>query len=346
MRHRSFILPAALIALLLVGAVGVYAYDAARDDLIADGVIVAGIDVGGERAGAARATLRREVAAPLERSVIVVYRSRQFRLSPEEARLTADIEGMVQAALDRSRDGNVISRTARGLTGGNVHADIPAMVTYSERAVDALVGRVKRALGRPARDARVDASGSGLVRVPSRNGIAVRAAALKRAITAELPQPQSDRAVEATTRVTRPKVTTSQLADRYPYYITVNRPSFTLRFYKRLRLAKSYTIAVGQVGFHTPAGLYHVKNKAINAAWSVPDKPWAGKLAGKIIPGGAPNNPLKARWMGIFDGAGIHGTDDVGSLGRAASHGCIRMAIPDVIELYDQVPVQTPVYIG
>ena len=50
--------------------------------------------------------------------------------------------------------------------------------------------------------------------------------------------------------------------------------------------------------------------------------------------------------MGIYDGAGIHGTDDVGSLGRAASHGCVRMAVPDVIELYDQVDVGTPIYIG
>jgi lipoprotein-anchoring transpeptidase ErfK/SrfK len=65
-----------------------------------------------------------------------------------------------------------------------------------------------------------------------------------------------------------------------------------------------------------------------------------------VIPGGAANNPLKARWMGIYDGAGIHGTDDTASLGSAASHGCVRMAVPDVIELYDQVPVGTPIYIG
>jgi lipoprotein-anchoring transpeptidase ErfK/SrfK len=53
-----------------------------------------------------------------------------------------------------------------------------------------------------------------------------------------------------------------------------------------------------------------------------------------------------ARWLGIYDGAGIHGTADVGSLGTAASHGCIRMSVPDVIELYDMVPVGTPVYIA
>ena len=50
--------------------------------------------------------------------------------------------------------------------------------------------------------------------------------------------------------------------------------------------------------------------------------------------------------MGFYDGAGIHGTDDVSSIGTAASHGCIRMRIPDVVELYDRVPVGTPLYIG
>jgi lipoprotein-anchoring transpeptidase ErfK/SrfK len=50
--------------------------------------------------------------------------------------------------------------------------------------------------------------------------------------------------------------------------------------------------------------------------------------------------------MGIYDGAGIHGTDETAALGSAASHGCIRMAIPEVKELYDQVPVRTPVFIG
>jgi len=49
--------------------------------------------------------------------------------------------------------------------------------------------------------------------------------------------------------------------------------------------------------------------------------------------------------MGIYAGAGIHGTDAIGSLGTAASHGCIRMSIPDVEDLYDQVAVGTPVYI-
>ncbi len=50
--------------------------------------------------------------------------------------------------------------------------------------------------------------------------------------------------------------------------------------------------------------------------------------------------------MGFWNGAGIHGTEDTWSLGHAASHGCIRMSIPDVIELYDLVPFDTPIYVG
>jgi lipoprotein-anchoring transpeptidase ErfK/SrfK len=146
-------------------------------------------------------------------------------------------------------------------------------------------------------------------------------------------------------RAVKPKVTTDHLADKYPVVVTVDRKNFRLRYFKELRLAKTYKIAVGQVGLETPAGLYHVQNKAENPAWHVPNRDWAGDLAGTVIPGGRADNPLKSRWLGIYDGAGIHGTDAIASLGTAASHGCIRMAIPDVEELYERVPVQTPVYI-
>ena len=140
--------------------------------------------------------------------------------------------------------------------------------------------------------------------------------------------------------------TTEDLAAKYPAVIIVDRGAFQLTLYKNLKPAKTYGIAVGQVGLETPAGLYHVQNKAVNPAWTcrTPTGPAPGR--GKVIPGGTPENPLKARWLGIYDGAGIHGTDAEGSIGTAASHGCIRMRIPEVIELYDQVPVGAPVYIA
>jgi lipoprotein-anchoring transpeptidase ErfK/SrfK len=112
------------------------------------------------------------------------------------------------------------------------------------------------------------------------------------------------------------------------------------------RLAKSYRVGIGAVGFDTPAGEYEIESKAANPAWYVPNSAWAGDLAGKVIAGDDPSNPIKARWMGFYDGAGIHGTADEASIGTAASHGCIRMLIPQVIDLYDRVPLKTPLYIA
>jgi hypothetical protein len=233
---------------------------------------------------------------------------------------------------------------ARDLTGGEEDAQVPARVSYSSSAVRDLVKRVRTKLNRPARDAELDFPS--LEKVKEQKGRRVRAAVLEQQIAQALTVPGGDRTLSAPVRVLKPKVTQAELADKYPVVLVVERNSFRLRLYKRLALQKDYTIAVGALGFDTPAGLYHIQNKAVNPAWSVPNSDWAGSLAGTVVPGGVPENPLKARWLGIYDGAGIHGTDQTYSLGTAASHGCVRMAIPDVIELYDQVPVGAPIYIA
>jgi len=342
MRQKSFILVAVLLLVLVGGAVAAYAYDTSRDDVIAEGVSVAGVDVGGMRVGEAHELIARELREPLERPISVVHAGRRFSLSAQDAGVQADVSGMVDEALAQSRDGNIISRVARDLTGGEEQAQVPARVTYDENAIDGLVKRVKRQLNRPARDAEVDFPS--LEKVKERNGVSVRAAVLRQRLAQALTVPGVRRRVKAPVRVTRPKVTQAQLADKYPVLLIADRNAFKLRLYKQLQLVKEYTVAVGALGFDTPAGLYHIQNKAVDPTWNVPDSAWAGDLAGKSIPPG-PDNPLKARWMGIFDGAGIHGTDETYSLGSAASHGCLRMAVPDVIELYDQVPVGTPIYI-
>jgi lipoprotein-anchoring transpeptidase ErfK/SrfK len=343
MRQKSFILVAVLLLVLVGGAVAAYAYDSSRDDVIADGVSVAGVDVGGMRVSEARALIARELREPLERPISVVHAGSRFSLSAQDAGVHADVTGMVDEALAQSRDGTILTRVARDLTGGEEQAQVPARVTYDEKAIDALVKRVSRRLNRPARDAEVDFPS--LEKVKERKGVAVRAAVLRQRLAQALTVPGVRRRVKAPVRITRPKVTQAQLADKYPVLLIADRNAFKLRLYKQLQLVKEYTVAVGAIGFDTPAGLYHIQNKAVDPTWNVPNSAWAGDLAGKSIPPG-PDNPLKARWMGIFDGAGIHGTDQTYSLGSAASHGCLRMAIPDVIELYDQVPVGAPIYIA
>jgi lipoprotein-anchoring transpeptidase ErfK/SrfK len=136
------------------------------------------------------------------------------------------------------------------------------------------------------------------------------------------------------------------VASKYPAYIVVDRSSFRLMYYSHLKLAKTYEIAVGMQGLETPPGLYHIQWKQVDPPWYVPKKAWAGSLAGTVVPPG-PADPLKARFMSFDGGAGIHGIDpsEYSSIGHDASHGCVRMRIPDVIDLYAKTPVGTPVYI-
>jgi lipoprotein-anchoring transpeptidase ErfK/SrfK len=347
-RQKSFIFLAVFLFVMVAGSIAVYAYDASRDDLIADGITVGGVNVGGMRASEARAAIQDQVTQPLQKPLVVKHGGERFKLTAEEAKLHVAAERMVQDALEKSREGNVISRTIRGLTGDDPEeAALPARVSYSQDAVDQLVKKVAGAVDQPAQDAEVTFSGTSLGTVDGQEGVEVKTDNLRRAIKSELVLPHADRKVEVSTRVTQPDVTRDELASQYPVVVTVNRSSYELRLWKNLQLVKTYPIAVGQVGLETPAGLYHVQNKAVDPAWTMPNSSWVAPAdRGKVIPGGSPENPLKARWLGIFDGAGIHGTSETYSLGSAASHGCIRMAIPDVIELYDQVPVSTPVYIA
>jgi L,D-transpeptidase catalytic domain/Putative peptidoglycan binding domain len=345
MRYRSVVVVAVIVGLLVACAVGAWAYDNSKKQQIAKGVTAAGVNIGGMSANEARRVLRERLATPLLKPLVVRYGHRKFTLSAARAHLSTDIDGMVQEALDKSRSGNIFSRTFRGLTGDSVNANVPPRVDFSASAVRALVRRVKSKVDRKPQDASVQPIATGLHSVPSKLGVAVRGRQLYRDISAALVRPDGSRVVTAESKITKPKVTTDQLAAKYPTYIIIDRVDFTLRFYKGLKLAKNYTIAVGRQGLETPAGLYSIQDKQVNPSWHVPNSAWAGSLAGKVIPPG-PADPIKARWMGFNGGAGIHGTDELTSLGSAASHGCVRMAIPDVEQLYDQVSVGTPVFVA
>ncbi|HWH14877.1 MAG TPA: L,D-transpeptidase family protein [Miltoncostaeaceae bacterium] len=123
--------------------------------------------------------------------------------------------------------------------------------------------------------------------------------------------------------------------------IVVDLSEFTLRLYRDGRVVKRYRVAVGAPAFPTPTGDFTVVDKQTDPAWFPPDSPWAAGL-GPIPPG--PGNPLGTRWIGTSAPAiGIHGTYAPSSIGTAASHGCIRMHIRDVEELYEYVSIGMPV---
>jgi L,D-transpeptidase catalytic domain/Putative peptidoglycan binding domain len=344
-RRWATVLVAVVVVLVIGGGAAAYAIDRAHSDTLARGTRIAGIDVGGLSVGEAQALIHRRIVRRLGRPIVVVHGQRRYTLTPVEARLRVDVAGMVDAALDRSRSGNFVARVYREATGVRVETRVRLRVRYSDAAVRAFVARIARSVDRPAVSAKVVPSTTSLVTVRSRNGIAVYRRGLVRVLEERLVHPSRRRVVQLSTRVVHPDVSTADLAKDYPAFITIDRASFTLRLFRNLRFSKAYRIAVGRQGLETPAGEYEINDKQINPSWHVPNSPWAGALAGRIIPPG-PDDPIKARWLGFYNGAGIHGTDDVSSLGSAASHGCIRMSIPDVEELYSLVPLHTPIYIA
>lgn len=338
----------ALIAgvLVLVVFIGVsLAYDSSQSDTIADGVTVGGVDVGGMDEAEAKRAVQRRLLAPLRHSLKVGYDGESWKLEGSTLKIHANLDRAVEEALEKSRSGGFPGRLVRYVTGDTVDESVPARVTYSQRAVNRFVRHVADEVDREARNADVSASGDSLEVTPAEYGRKLRDHQLARQLRDAVLNAEADHTIAARTHPVKPKVTAKEVAAEYPSYLTLDRSTFTLRLWEHLKLAKTYTVAVGMEGLETPEGLYAIQEKEENPSWHVPDSAWAGDLAGQVIPPG-PEDPIKARWMGIFEGAGIHGTEETWSLGSAASHGCIRMSIPDVEELYDRVEVGTPIYIG
>jgi lipoprotein-anchoring transpeptidase ErfK/SrfK len=335
-----------VVGLLLTVLLASYIYDQSRADEISPGVTAAGVDVGGLNAPAARARLRAELRGVGSRLIAVRYQRMRFTLTARQAALTENVDGAVSAALNASRGGWFVGRTLDGLFGNHLDAQVAMPVTYNHRTVDAFVAHIQQAIDRPPRDASVSVVGSGqLVEIPSERGTTVDAATLRAEIEHALQTPGVKHELVVPVGQQNPRVTISMLAAQYPTYIVVDRPDFKLFFYRHLKLTHTYPIAVGQAGLDTPPGLHHILDKQVDPAWHVPHSAWAGSLAGQVIPPG-PGDPLVARWMAIDDlGDGIHGTDEPGSIGSAASHGCIRMLVPDVIQLYSLTPIGTPTYV-
>lgn len=346
MPARSIIALSAALLLLLGAAGGVFAYDSSREDTIAEGVLIGGVPVGGLTPAQAMARLERDLVPALREPIRVHHDKSTWTLGPREAGVEVDIASSVTEALRRSRRDGIITRTWRGVTGGEIDADLTPTISYSKQAVVRLLDKVRRGIDRPVKEARITYSATGIGEVDGRRGLETRASELHTQIRAAIVSATLPRRLVAKTDKLEPKTTRDALAKKYPTILIADRSSFTLKVYKKLKLAKTYRVAVGAAGHDTPAGLYSISNKAINPAWSVPNSDWAGDLAGQVIPGGAPNNPLKSRWLGIYDGIGIHGTDARNSIGSNASKGCLRMLVEDVEELYPRVPVGAPIYIA
>src|SRR5688572_25828918 len=136
MGRKTLIGMLAGLTLLVAGAVAAFAYDASKSDEIAEGVLVGDVDVGGLTEGEARDLLTDELVTPLDQPVLVKYKGEKFTLSKNQIDITADIDGMVNAAIAASREDMLPVRVFRDLTGGTVDEQIEPQVAYDQEEVD------------------------------------------------------------------------------------------------------------------------------------------------------------------------------------------------------------------
>ena len=301
--------------------------------VIAAGVSAAGADLSGLTLEAAAGKLYAAHAPILGQPIRVRSGGRRFTLWIPKLKETYDVHKTARRAY------------RAGLRAKGKRVDIALSVSYDRKRVTAFAQRVARRVSRPARDAAVRITLKRIARRPSRRGYTLDAAKLAAAVRARVADSRPKREFRFKATPIRPRVTSRQLFPRYRTVVTIDRAHFKLRLFKAFKVVKAYGVAVGQPGYPTPTGLYSIVNKQVNPVWSVPNSPWAGELAGTAVAGGTAANPLKARWMGIVNGVGIHGTGEDWSIGSRASHGCIRMHVRDVVELYPRVPVGAPVLI-
>ncbi len=307
--------------------------------VIAHGVTAGGVRVAGLTEADAAARIEARLGPQVRRDVVVHIAGRTFRLTGAQAGVRLNAARMARQAI-------AVPAPAVATGGGTVvGTDIPVVIAHGHLAVAAFAGRIAAVAHRSPRAASLVMTTAHMRIRGSRTGYRSDPAAIAANVNSVLDDPSISRNVRAKVVRVAAGVTIDDLKRAYGTVVTVDRSTFTLRLFKRLRFVKKYGVAVGRAGLSTPAGRYHIQDRQIDPAWHVPNSAWAGSLAGSVIPGGAPNNPLKARWLGIADGVGIHGTAEDWSIGSAASHGCIRMHVWDVKDLYPRVPVGATVLI-
>jgi len=292
--------------------------DAAPPVLVPQGVTLAGIPVGGMSYEQAQAAVQPAFARPVR----LFFGDRTWRLDRAKFGGSVAISDGVSRALD-AKPGQAVELSAK------VDSD----------AVKRFVRALDKRISYPAKDAElVGLSGLTPQITDAEPGLQVMKALTAQRITRALGAAQQPR-VRAAVRSIAPKLTPANFGP----VIVIRRGANELRYYEGARLSRTFGVATGQSVYPTPTGQFTIVDMQRDPWWRPPDSPWA-KGAKPIPPG--PGNPLGTRWMGLTaPGVGIHGTPDDASIGYSASHGCIRMHIPDAEWLFEHVHIGTQVII-
>ncbi len=337
-RSRRFLIGSILLvlALAMTGSGVAWSYDRAHDQRLTPGTVIAGVPVGGLTVAEAVEEVRERVEEPLHRSVTLTAAGVQVATTPWELGLRADVESEVLGVLDDQRSQNVLVRTWRRVVAGG--SGVSLEPELDRELVRAAVEGFAEQADRPPVDAEMTVEDGWVEARRARDGFRVDREAAVDAVAAGLAADHDD--LEVPGAVVRPEVPDEALGK----VILIHTGSNRLYLYEGGEIVRDHPVASGKRGYSTPTGDFHVTLKRRHPSWGNPGSAWARSMPQYIGPG--PNNPLGTRAMNInARGIRIHGTADRGSIGRHASHGCVRMFREHVEELFELVDVGTPVII-
>ena len=305
------------LVLFLAAAVAI-APSAGSPRPIPNGVRIAGINVSGLDAGQARQQISARYGTPIR----FQFGKHRWSVAPERLGAVVAVEDAVRQALE-SDDGD----------------DVNVRVDVDRAEVRRYVDRLQERLGSPAEDARIAGLVDGRPQIAEAKwGLEVRRRTMVVGITRMLHTRLRTR-IPVVTKTLKPTLTSANFGP----VIVIHRGSNRLALFNGEKSWRTFRVATGQARYPTPTGSFRIVDMQRNPWWRPPDSDWAKGL--KPIPPG-PGNPLGTRWMGLTaPGVGIHGTPDPASIGYSASHGCIRMLIPEATWLFDHVKIGTPVLI-
>lgn len=306
-------------------------------ELMPAGSTVAGIDVSGMTRASARETLHAQLVTPLTEPISVTHEGRTFTL-PAADIVEIDVDAMIAEAFAPKADASLPRRVLVRVTNEAVGAEVPLALALDESGIAAWLREVAGQVDKPAIDATVSVETTGITFVKAERGVAVDDQAARTALATALRA--GAKSVDLPVTYTEPSVT----EETFGKVIFVSRAERKLYLYNNGTLEKSYGVAIGAPGYSTPRGDWTIIQKRYMPSWGNPGSAWAASMPAYIAPG--PNNPLGTRALNLdASGIRIHGTNKDSSIGRAASHGCMRMHRWDIEDLYERVEVGTPVFI-
>jgi lipoprotein-anchoring transpeptidase ErfK/SrfK len=335
----------ALAVVFALGALGGGAalaasrFDSASAVRILPGVRIAGVDVGGMTRDEATRAVQRRADLTLERDLTVRTTGSSWHVTPAALGTTARVSAAVDRAFAIADGMSLVSRVYHRVADEPVRTSIDLTYRYDRAKVAAFVRQADDEVARPAANAGIRLVDDELVMRHARVGRELRVrdavARIRQALIGH------DTAVRVPVRAVEPEVTDDALGKTIVVDISENH----LYLYDGFHIEKEYAVATAAQGFVTPVGSWTVVNKVENPSWTNPDPTgWGAGMPAYIPPG--PGNPLGTRALYLnAPGIRIHGTEDTSSIGTYASHGCIRMLMPDVEELYPLVPIGTPVLV-